>query len=79
MVNIVSIHIVIMSRQDFIMSIHCLHIICQLSGQVPSSVSRTKTEQSVREDDRLNQNNNMYTWPHILSWCTIPDIFANEF
>ncbi len=68
---------------------HCLGLVfpypslkseCQtLSGRVRSCVSRAKTEKSVREDHRLYQNNNMYTWPHILSWCTMPDIFANEF
>ncbi len=58
---------------------HYLDIICQLSTRVPWCVSCVKTEQSVWEDDRLYQNNNMYTWLHILSWCTMPNIFASEF
>ncbi len=46
---------------------------------MPSCVSSAKTEQSVWENDPFYENNNMYKWPHILSWCTMLDIFANEF
>ncbi len=61
--------------QWILKSRHCLDIYCQLSGRVPSCVSRVKTEQSVREDDHLYQNHNVYTWPHILSWCTMQTFF----
>ncbi len=45
---------------EFLKSRYYLDIICQLYVRLPLCVSSAKTLQSVREDNCLFQNNNMY-------------------
>ncbi len=63
--------------QWILKSRHCLDIIRQLFGRVPSCVSHANTLAIC--SGRWPFGQKQYTWPHILSWCTMPDIFANGF